>query len=501
MERDDFYAAIVRNSSDAIVSHDFEGKVTSWNLGAEFLTGFTAEEMKGQHINKLFSDEDRLTYWRQVSKLAVSERQLPFELQLQSASGAPKVVSITVSPFGMDGDKQSSISLIARDISRQKEAEDHINELYATVSHELRTPLTSLRGSLSILDEGLVPLDSKDGKDMVKVARQGADRLLRIVTDILDFRRLESAKTPVHLSVVKTEDIIDQGILQLRSLSEKLNVQIVKAVAEETHVSADKELIIQVMANLLSNAIKHSNPESQVQVLAVLRRSGVVRLSVIDNGPGISEENKKNIFQKFHRIDPSSTRSLQGTGLGLAMCKLIVEKHGGTIGFDSTEGRGTSFWFELKSIGSSSSRHAGTVITPAAKQALIISSNNTTVQALHKRLTHGGIGCLLIPPEEVLAVVESQKPHAVILDLSVVGPHIFKLVKDIRDLNEETRTIVFRCNAGDGTFSQPADMKNDNVQDLSPEEETKKVLGLKERELKCCLNQEDFLEKTMERLK
>src|SRR5262245_45313711 len=131
MERDDFYAAIVRNSSDAIISHDFEGNITSWNLGAEFLTGFVADEMIGKHINTLFSAEDKLTYWRHVAKLAVSERQLPFELQFQTSTDETKRVSITVSPVGMGSDKQQTISLIARDISRQKEVEEHINELYA----------------------------------------------------------------------------------------------------------------------------------------------------------------------------------------------------------------------------------------------------------------------------------------------------------------------------------------------------------------------------------
>ncbi len=517
MEHNDFYAAIVRNNSDAIISHDLDGNIKRWNLGAELLIGLSEEQMKGQPINSLFTDDNRKLYWRQVGKLvrdrsastsgvfhtgvdALRSVQLPFEMQLLRSNKTLLPVSVTVSDIGGQAKGTVEICLIARDISRQKEAEEHINELYNTVSHELRTPLTSLQGALSILDEGMMSLDTNDAREMVRVAREGCDELLKIVSDILDFRRLESNEAPLSLSVVRAEEVIDQSILAVKSLADKRDVEIIKAVAQESFVSADKDRIIQVLVNFLKNAINYSPSPGKVQVLAVLRRSGGVRISVIDDGPGISPEDGKRIFQKFQRIDPCSTRTLRGTGLGLATCKLIMDQHEGAIGFDTVLGKGTAFWIELKALGASS-RQAGTVVAHAVKNCLIVSEDRQAVEALHKFLTKRGIGCRLVQAADVIAVVRSHKPHAVLLDLASLGPDIFNLILDVEQVSDAIKTIVFRRSSKDDLFSHPSRIDCTVHGGTSLEEKTRAVVDLQKHELKCCVPQEDFLAEALNWLK
>ncbi len=445
IERNNRYASLVKNSSDAIIFHNLEGKITSWNLGAEQLLGYSKFEIKGKHLNTILPEDYRKTYWNNVSELRNFPRLPAFEVQFETRDGDLLFVSTSIVEIvGTAGDT-AIISLTARDVTRQKEAESHVSDLYGMVSHELRTPLTSLRGSLALLDEGLVTLDSEDGRAMLKIARQGTEKLLKIVNDILDVRKLEAGRMQFHREVVKVEELINQSVLGMQKFADSRNVKITIALAEEAFVSADRERIIQVLTNFISNAVKHSDEGGEVQVQAVLRQSGNVRFSVVDSGKGIPADKQPTLFEKFHNIGHSSTpSSLTGPGLGLAICKSVVQQHDGTVGLISAEGKGSTFWFELKALGRAP-RASGTMIVNAIKHTLVVSDNDAVIQIMHKALMKNGIGCRRVSrAEDALPVTESVKPSAIFIDANFVGASLLDILQAINQTMPNVRTIVYR---------------------------------------------------------
>ena len=231
------------------------------------------------------------------------------------------------------------------DISARKEIERMKNEFIAVVSHELRTPLSSIVGSL-----GLLVSKSDLGTDiepLIRIARDNSQRLVRIVNDILEFEKLDSGTLSITLEAVELGALLTAAVQANQGYAEQFGVTFVLSNAQETAwVNANADKLMQVMANLLSNAAKVSPRGARIEVR--LERLGeVYRVSVIDAGPGIPEEFKPRIFDRFAQADSSTSRQRGGTGLGLAICKMIIDIIGGKIDFASTGGAGTTFYFEL----------------------------------------------------------------------------------------------------------------------------------------------------------
>jgi PAS domain S-box-containing protein len=233
------------------------------------------------------------------------------------------------------------------DISERRAAEQLKNEFVSVVSHELRTPLTAIRGSLGLIAAGKTgPLADKT-KSMVDIAVTSTDRLVRLINDILDIEKIESGKMAFNLRPVALVPVVEQALESTRAYGERLGVTFSLDVQSgDVRIKGDVDRLTQVMANLLSNAAKFSPPKSDVKV-SVSRINGKVRVAVRDRGPGIPEEFQGRIFQKFSQADTSDTRQKGGTGLGLSISKAIVEKHGGTIYFETEKGAGTTFFFDL----------------------------------------------------------------------------------------------------------------------------------------------------------
>lgn len=481
MERNNRYASLVKNSSDAIIFHNREGKITSWNLGAEQLLGYSEFEIKGKDLNTILTEDYRKTYWNNVSELRNFPRLPAFEVQFETRDGDLLYVSTSIVEIAGTAGDTAIISLTARDVTRQKEAESHVSDLYGMVSHELRTPLTSLRGSLALLDEGMVAPDSEDGRAMLKIARQGTEKLLKIVNDILDVRKLEAGRMQFHREVVKVEELINQSVLGMQKFADSRNVKITIALAEEAFVSADRERIIQVLTNFISNAVKHSDEGGEVQVQAVLRQSGNVRFSVVDSGKGIPADKQPTLFEKFHNIGHSSTpSSLTGPGLGLAICKSVVQQHDGTVGLISAEGKGSTFWFELKALGRAP-RASGTMIVNAIKHTLVVSDNDTVIQIMHKALMKNGIGCRRVSrAEDALPVTESVKPSTIFIDANFVGASLLDILQAINQSTPNVRTIIYRS-FGDGErpFSLPVALRVVSDYAQLDADQASKIVGIR----------------------
>ncbi|HEY0666252.1 MAG TPA: HAMP domain-containing sensor histidine kinase [Gallionella sp.] len=231
-----------------------------------------------------------------------------------------------------------------------KEAAEAANlakgQFIANVSHELRTPLTAIIGALGMIESyppGGMPAQTMT---LIDMAYQNGKRLSVLINDILDFEKLNANRMEFHIQPVALTPFLTRAIELNHSYAENYSVSFTLEPSPEFTFLADEHRLMQVMTNLLSNAAKHS-PKGEQVVISVRAGEGRVRVAVSDRGAGVPESFRANIFEKFAQAKSSSTDKANGTGLGLAISKAIIDRMGGTIGFDSVVGQGATFYFEL----------------------------------------------------------------------------------------------------------------------------------------------------------
>jgi PAS domain S-box-containing protein len=236
------------------------------------------------------------------------------------------------------------------DITAFKRVDRMKNEFVSTVSHELRTPLTSIRGSLGLLAGGVAGALPGNAQGLVEIARTNCERLVRLINDILDVEKIESGKMRFDLQALEMKPLLLQAVAANEGFARQHGVALT-VVAPESAIKAtvDADRMNQVLTNLISNAVKFSPQGATVEV--VLSEAGErLRVDVVDHGPGIPEEFRGRIFQKFSQADSSDTRQKGGSGLGLNISRAIIEHLGGKLGFTTETGVGTTFSFELARI-------------------------------------------------------------------------------------------------------------------------------------------------------
>ena len=239
---------------------------------------------------------------------------------------------------------EAAKSVAEQTIARLEKVERLKQGFLSTVSHELRTPLTSIRGSLGLLASGALGTLSSEVVEIVGVAERNALRLMALINDILDLERLETGKIHLQFTKVSVESILRRATESLAPFGQ--HGVTVEAPENSLMIWADADRIVQVLVNLLSNAVKFSPPGGVVSIAVGLRESSV-EFRVTDRGRGVPESHRRAIFERFRQVESSDAREKGGTGLGLAICKSIVEQHRGTIGLESEEGAGSTFWFKI----------------------------------------------------------------------------------------------------------------------------------------------------------
>jgi PAS domain S-box-containing protein len=247
-----------------------------------------------------------------------------------------------------EGSRQTlRVTGINWDATDLKRVERMKSEFVSTVSHELRTPLTSIRGSLSLVANGAAGDLPVQVRQVLQIADRNAERLARLIDDLLDIEKIESGKLKLELTQQDLQPLIAQAIDANTAYANLRSVRLEMAPGDAAmHVRVDAHRLLQVMANLLSNAAKFSRRASVVSVRLGCN-GAMARVEVHDQGPGIAPEFQQRLFTKFSQGDSSDTRALGGTGLGLAISKALVEQMGGTIGYESAPETGTTFYFEL----------------------------------------------------------------------------------------------------------------------------------------------------------
>lgn len=343
-------AAIVASSHDAIISKNLDGSVQTWNASAEHLFGYSAAEMIGKPISYLIPPDRQAEENSILAQLHRGERIQQYETVRQHKDGTLLDVSLTISPIEDIEGKIIGVSKIIRDITERRKIDRMKTEFISIVSHELRTPLTAIRGSLGLLAAGVYHNKPEKGKEMLEIAAQQTDRLVRLVNDILDLQRLESGKIQLMMQSCDAAALIEQSVNVMRGNAEANQITIsVNAMAIQVWASADT--IVQTLTNLLSNAIKFSPANSKISIsVEAIDSAGKnpnALFQVKDCGRGIPADKIETIFERFQQVDASDARQKGGTGLGLAICRRIIEQHRGKIWAESVLGEGSCFYFTL----------------------------------------------------------------------------------------------------------------------------------------------------------
>lgn len=341
-------AYIVRRISNGVVVTDADGLVEWINEGFTRISGYTLDELRGRKPGAVLQgpETDAATV-KEMSRALASGRGFSREILNYHKDGTAYWVAIDAQPI-LDADgRVTKFVALETDVTERRHMDQLKSEFVSVVSHELRTPLTAIRGSLGLLAGGVLGDLPESSREMVALALDNSKRLTHLIDDLLDIQKLEAGKMHFEFSVIPLADLVATAVAAIAPYATRHEVGIaVHGEMPPVPLRVDVGRFQQVMSNLLSNAIKYSPPGSEVGLSARLE-SGWARLNVADSGPGIPEEFRSRIFQKFSQADSSTTRAKQGTGLGLSIAKAMVEHMDGRIGFDSVPGQGCTFYVEF----------------------------------------------------------------------------------------------------------------------------------------------------------
>ena len=298
----------------------------------------------------------------------------------------------------------------ARDVTAERQAERLKSDLVATVSHELRTPLAGVMGFAELLVNQ--ELDAATRSRYLETIYGEARRLNAMVNDFLDLQRIEAGRFELVAERFDLRPVLEREV-ELYSAQSVLHAIELEAPEGPLAVIGDRARIVQVLGNLCSNAVKYSPAGGTVRV-GVSERDGFVAVAVTDDGLGIPVEQRSQIFQKFFRVDSSDTREIGGTGLGLALSREIVEAHGGRIGFDSVEGQGSTFWFELPAA----VRGAG----QGRPRVLVVEDEPPAMALLSEHLVSDGWEvAAAVDADSAFALAREDPPGLVCVDIALPG--------------------------------------------------------------------------------
>ncbi len=341
--------AIFDNTLDGVMTINESGSIESFNPAAERIFGLKASEALGRNIKLIMPEPHRSAHDGYVRRyLASGERKVigqVRELEAQRADGTLFPIELWINEIHTH-DRRLFLGIV-RDISDRRQAERAKNEFVSMVSHELRTPLTSIAGALGLLAGGVAEKQPEKARRLVEIASNNAERLVRLVNDILDLEKAESGKLQFSFKPTQLLPLVVSCLEANRAFATSFNVRFaLDPDSQDGTVLADPDRMTQVVTNLLSNAAKYSPAGGTVEVKVAIKDERM-RISVRDHGPGISPEFRARIFQKFQQADSKDSRAKGGTGLGLSIARHMVERHSGHLTFESEPGQGATFIVEI----------------------------------------------------------------------------------------------------------------------------------------------------------
>ncbi len=340
----DRYKLLFRELPEAAILTDMGCRIKACNILAEEIIGHSEENIRGKRIQEFLPSpplmsllDEAVTFLRTPS---LNHENSLIELNV---TGKKKYYKVSMNLFEAQPLREKALLFTLTDITVSKEIEQHKTDFFATASHEFRTPLTSIFMGVGMIRTGQLGQISPKGKEILEAIESDCTRLLRLANNLLDLSRMETGSISMELEEVSAFDIIDAALATLKLQAEHKNISLyTKVPGDPPMVRADINKIIWVVTNLVGNALRYTGEKGSIIVKA-LRKGTKVIFSVKDSGKGIPAVYHDKIFQKFVRVNGGTG----GAGLGLAICKEIVEAHGGEIWMKSEPGKGSTFSFSI----------------------------------------------------------------------------------------------------------------------------------------------------------
>ena len=324
-----------RNKLDTLFQHMADGMVAFDSEGMLLQYNTAAEEMLNRHL------EETLRYTDIFPEVQVRPEDLAQDgrsIEIDFAAG-PRFLKIYFAPIRL-GNEGKGLMAVLHDVTEQRKLDDSRREFVANVSHELRTPLTKVRGYA----ETLMSADDIDRGTQMRflgVISSEADRMTRIVKDLLTLTRLDYNRMEMNMQLMDLRELGQKAAQAMEGQATGQGLTLTCELPEEMPVvMGDPERIQQVIINIITNAIKYNKPQGSIAITGGTEGEQVY-LRVEDTGIGVPKADVERLFERFYRVDKARSRESGGTGLGLAIAKQIVETHGGHIGFDSEYGKGS----------------------------------------------------------------------------------------------------------------------------------------------------------------
>lgn len=355
---DTVYSAVGRNGSVfrgstlVVCSVDRFGRIVGANAAMAKVSGYSLAELLSLRLPQLVVAHDRLLT-KQALDVAI-EQQTDVSLENRMTSKDGRAVDLLWSMQYLSSER--CVMCVAHDVTAQKEVWRLRREFVATVSHEIMTPLSSIEWFLNLLKGGVYNKLSPKGMESLSLAERSIDRLLELVEELIELERVD-ARMDLKRVPVTMRDLFEESYQDVWTLAASKGITIALERGNDVDFVADATRLLQVMVNLLSNAIKFSPANSKISVEAIDRGSFVC-IAIRDCGPGVPSTRKKAVFERFTQIDRTDPVNRAGNGLGLSICKAIVERHGGVIGVEDNVDQefgtsGSKFWFTIPQKGAS----------------------------------------------------------------------------------------------------------------------------------------------------
>jgi PAS domain S-box-containing protein len=485
-----FYTrSLIESNIDALMTTDPRGIITDVNKQTEALTGCTRDELIGAPFKNYFTDSERAEAG--ISRVLLDGKITNYELTARAWDGKLTVVSYNATTFHDRDRNLQGVFAAARDVTELKHFEQTLqqknvelqnasrmkSEFLANMSHELRTPLNAIIGFSEVLRDGLMGEMTEQQRAFIGDIFSSGTHLLSLINDILDLSKVEAGKMVLDLEPVPVDSLFVNSLSIIREKAATRHIRLAMEADEELgSIQADVRKVKQIVYNLLSNAVKFTGEGGQV----ILRVSHVpstdvgklsgqwtgrsfpvvdtgfdefLKISVTDSGIGIAPEGLEHLFKPFSQIDSGLARKFEGTGLGLAMVKLLAELHGGVVAVESAVAKGSRFtvWLplrppdeEIKAVVRQPS--AASSRAPAVRTALVVEDDHASAELIRAQLEAEGFEVLLAASAEAGLAIAVQHPLALItLDIllpDMDGWEFLACIRQVRSLMHTPVVIV-----------------------------------------------------------
>lgn len=340
----DWLNSLIQSVVEGVVTFDTRGRVTFMSQGAEMMTGWSSAEAVGQPINDLLPLADAQPEMTFLDCIPPAGEKR--EIEVRTRSGKSLVLAATGARMVPPNSDRVQVALVLRDVTEEQALRNLRSFFLANISHEFRTPLSTLNASIELLIDQVDELSPGEIRELLKPTHMSLLSLQSLIDNLLESSSIEAGSFTLRRRTVSLDEVMADALTIVRPLVERRRQMVaVTEPATMPTLQADRARLTQALVNLLTNASKYS-PIGRPIDLRINERAGMLRLAVADRGPGVSPDDRVNLFRRFMRLN-AQVDEQYGIGLGLYLVKKIAEAHGGQVGVEDRPGGGAIFWMEL----------------------------------------------------------------------------------------------------------------------------------------------------------